>query len=214
MSDVTLYHLPPSPNNMKARIALAYKGIEFDTVEVALEDQERRQIVELSGQPLTPVLEHRGAVVYDSAAILRYLEANFPGTPKILFAERPRMVEAEGLEKWIKTNINEPVGMVFRQVFSEAPDLSVCERASQLMHERTGELEQRLEKADWLLGDTLSFVDITAAPFVFYAMLPESIAATHPAARFFHEHFTLGEGRERTREWCRRVMAYDPMMRG
>ena len=213
MSDVTLYQLPLSPNNVKVRIALAYKGIPYESVEVAYDDPERRRLVELSGQPLTPVLAHGDRVISDSAAIMRYLEANFPGTPKILFAERSQMSEAEALEKWIKTQINEPVGMAFGQVMSETPDLSVCRRASELMHERTATLEERLADSDWLVGDALSFVDITAAPFVIYAMLPERAAALHPAAAFLREHLTLGEGRERTRAWCRRVIAYDPMLR-
>jgi hypothetical protein len=29
MSELTLYELPPSPNNMKVRIGLGFKGLQF-----------------------------------------------------------------------------------------------------------------------------------------------------------------------------------------
>ncbi len=209
MADVLMYNLQPSPNNMKVRIALNYKGIPFDRVEITPDNQERAEVVAASGQPLTPVIKHGDRAVSDSSAIVRYLEANFPDTPKLLFTERPAMMEAERLERWIRTYINEPVGMVFNQAISETPDLEVCAEATRLMQERTGELEGRLEGSDWLLGDRMTFVDVTAAPFVSYSMVPAEMAAHHPIVQFFHDHFQLGDGRDRTRAWCGRVMSYD-----
>jgi len=208
MSDVVLYDLALSPNNIKVRIALNYKEIPFERIDIPADD-DRARVVEVSGQPLTPVIRHGGAVVVDSAAIMRYLEANFPDTPRILFTDRPTMMEANQLERWIFTNINGPVGTVFGQFMSDTPDAAVCEQAEAQLHENTADFESRLEGQDFLMGDTMSFVDITAAPFVSYGMVPEQLAARHPAARFFHEHLGLGADRERTRGWCARVMAYD-----
>jgi len=30
MSELTLYELPPSPNNMKVRVGLGFKGLQFE----------------------------------------------------------------------------------------------------------------------------------------------------------------------------------------
>ena len=49
MADITLWNLGPSPNNMKVRIAMNYKNIPFDTVEVDFVDEERAAVVEVSG---------------------------------------------------------------------------------------------------------------------------------------------------------------------
>lgn len=209
MSDLKLYDLPPSPNNMKIRIALNYKGLPFERFAVDPMDQERRQILELSGQPLTPVLVHGDRVVCDSAAILRYLDTNFRDTPPLLFPDRPTAIAADKLEKWARGPLTEPTSMVFGQAFAETPDLDVCRRASELMNQVTAEIEERLGAADWLIGDRMSFVDVTAAPAVFYSMLPEAAAAHHPIVKFFYDNLHLGEGRERTRDWCSRVMSYD-----
>lgn len=209
MSDLVLYDLALSPNSMKVRIGLAYKGLPYEKVPVALDDQTRELVIEVSGQPLTPVLVHGDTVVFDSGAILRYLDANFRDTPRLQAAERPRAQEIDRLERWARAALAEPIGIVFNQLLSETPDMAECERASRLLNDLTGETERRLETSDWLVGDSMSLADVTAAPVIFAGLFPASMADIHPAVRFFHDNLELGEGRERTRSWCRRVVAYD-----
>jgi len=209
MAEITLYQLFGSPNSTKIRIALNYKGLEHEIVDTEFGDMERAQIVALSGQPLTPVLQHGDTVLCDSAAILRYLDCNFPDTPRLLFADRERAREVDNLEKWIRGELTGPIGMAFAQATSESPDLEACAEASERMHELSGEIERRLQSSDWLVGDRMSLCDVTAAPVVGLAMVPPSFAAMHPVAGFMSEHFRLGDDRERTRAWVGRVSAYD-----
>jgi len=211
MADVTMWNLGPSPNNMKVRIALNYKGISFDTVEVDVMDEERAGVVEVSGQPLTPVIKHGDTVLYDSRAILRYLDNNFRDTPSLFATDRPTMMALEREEDYGRNKIAEPVGMVFQQAFAEGgPDVSVCQQASEMIHEATAPYEERLQNHDFLMGDHLTVVDVTAAPFVSYSMVPPEAGGTdNPIVQHFIDNFSLGEGRDKTREWVGRVMAYD-----
>lgn len=211
MPDITMWNLGPSPNNMKVRIALNYKDIPFDTVEVDFMDEERAAVVEVSGQPLTPVIKHGDAVIYDSRAILRYLDNNFRDTPSLFAADRPTMMALEREENYARDKISEPVGMVFNQAFAEGgPDASVCEQASQMIHEATATYEERLQNQEFLMGDHLTVVDVTAAPFVSYSMVPpEAGGPDNPIMQLFIDNFSLGEGRDKTRAWVGRVMAYD-----
>ncbi len=172
MADITLWNLGPSPNNMKVRIAMNYKSIPFDTVEVDFMDEERAGVVEVSGQPLTPVIKHGDAVVYDSRAILRYLDNNFRDTPSLFATDRPTMMELERQEHYARDAISNPVGMVFGQAFEQPPDLDVCAEASRLINEATAPYEERLQSQQFLAGDHLTVVDVTAAPYVSYAMVP------------------------------------------
>lgn len=211
MADVTMWNLGLSPNSMKVRIALNYKGIPFDKVEVDFMDEERAGVVEVSGQPLTPVIKHGDAVVYDSRAILRYLDCNFRDTPALFDTDRPTMMALEQEENYARAEIAAPGGMVFGQVLAEdGADLSVCEQASRMIHEATASYEERLQSHDFLMGDHLTVVDVTAAPFVSYAMFPADAGGEdNPIQQFFIDNFSLGEGRDKTREWVGRVMAYD-----
>ncbi len=209
MADITLWNLGPSPNNMKVRIAMNYKSIPFDTVEVDFMDEERAGVVEVSGQPLTPVIKHGDAVVYDSRAILRYLDNNFRDTPSLFATDRPTMMELERQEHYARDAISNPVGMVFGQAFEQPPDLDVCAEASRLINEATAPYEERLQSQQFLAGDHLTVVDVTAAPYVSYAMVPPEAGGENPIVQFFIDNLSLGEGRDKTREWVGRVMAYD-----
>ncbi|MCW3065674.1 MAG: glutathione S-transferase family protein, partial [Solirubrobacterales bacterium] len=60
-----LYRIPFSTNVERVALALAYKGLDAEAVDV---DPANRSLVEqVSGQPLTPVLEaDDGEVIADS----------------------------------------------------------------------------------------------------------------------------------------------------
>jgi glutathione S-transferase len=80
------YELAPSPNNTKVRMALRFKGIDFEAIPV--DPFDRAPVIEVSGQELTPVIADRGVVINDSEAILQYLDANYPETPRLIPPER------------------------------------------------------------------------------------------------------------------------------
>lgn len=210
MADITMWNLGPSPNSMKVRIALNYKGIPFDRVEVDIQDHERAGLVEASGQPLAPFITHGDTVVYDSRAILRYLDCNFRDTPPLLAKNRDAMQELEREENYARGAIAEPIGIVFTQLFAEdGPDASECEKASRMIHDATAPYEERLQDHDYLMGDHMTLVDVTAAPYVWYATVPAEMGGPdNPMLQLFIDHYKLGEGRDKTREWVQRVMQY------
>jgi len=204
---ITLYDLAPSPNNMKVRIAMNYKGIPFEKIPVP--PQDRSEVIRVSGQPLTPVITHGDRVIFDSASILRYLEANFRNTPPLFSTDYATMKEIERWEMYGRTELVRPVHTTFQQCFAEKKDFSETSRASRLLNELTGRVEDQLAKGSWLLGEGMTAADVSTAPLIFYGMLPAAVAESNPIARFFAEHLKLGGGREKTREWVGKTMAYD-----
>ena len=76
-----LWELAPSPNNLKVWMALRFKGIPFETASV--DPRDRKAVLAVSGQELTPVIEDRGIVLNDSEAILHYLDANYRDLPRL-----------------------------------------------------------------------------------------------------------------------------------
>src|SRR5205085_11287493 len=95
MESIQLWDLGPSPNSKKVRLALGYKGVTYEKVSV--DPMDRQKVVDLSGQPLTPVLVHGKTVVFDSSAILRYIEANVKREPRLFSSDYDTM---KRIEKW------------------------------------------------------------------------------------------------------------------
>ncbi len=210
---LTLHELTASPNNVKARIALGYKGLEYERVPLELNEfpGDRSPVVQLSRQPRLPVLQDGQTVLFGSDAILRYLEANFPEAPPIFTDDYQAFAEIEQWEIFARTQLGEPMGMLFGQAFAPETDSEVIAKANRLINNRTGALEDKLSTGEFLVGDHLTAADIACASLLHLADLTEESARSHPVTGFFHAHVKLGEGREKTRAWVRRVMAYDPV---
>lgn len=189
---ITVYGFETS-NNMKVRIALKHKGIPF-TFET-IDPSDRSEIERLSGQPLTPVMVHGGSVLFDSAAILRYLDANFLDTPRLFAGSRETIWEIERWEGFARRDLAAAMMMMLPLRFSGEDDPEVAAHAQELFDEATYRLEERLSEHEWLVGDAITAADVTAAPVVFRTV----------KAGFAQ----LPDGRDHTRTWMERVMALD-----
>lgn len=75
-----LYGYFRSSASYRVRIALALKGLAWDLQPVHLRRDEQRapEFLERNPQGLVPALEHDGAVLTQSLAIIEYLEERFP----------------------------------------------------------------------------------------------------------------------------------------
>lgn len=203
---ITLYELPPSPNTMKVRIALRYKDVPFQSVVV--DPADRAKVVEISGQPLTPVLVHGDTVIYDSSAILRYLDANLKQGPRLFSADRVAIKAIEGWEQFRRQVLGSALGVAFGQFFSGKVDADAIERANSQMDEATARIETHLAEGDWLVGEAMTAADILCATVVYYWCVPESAAPAGSIAAFFRQHLALPPRRERTQDWVKRVMVH------
>ncbi len=205
--NLVLHYLSPSPNNIKVGIALSYKGIPYEVRPV--DRQDRKALVEVSGQPLSPVLEDGGRVVFDSAAILRYLDANFEG-PRLFASEREPLKEIENWERHHWTVVGPFLRRAFGVFFSGGEDLAEARAAAEGMTKASADLEKHLEGREWLVGDSMTAADIFNACFVGFSCFPEALASSNPVWAWFDEHFRLGEERPNCREWVSRVFAHLP----
>lgn len=153
-------------NNMKVRVALGYKRIpyEFRTIEPS----DRRQIVRISGQHLTPVLVHGDRVLFDSAAILRYLDANFPDTRKLFGGDRDEQWQIEDWELFARRDLAAPMmELVHHRVAGGTVDAAMQARCAAAFAAAATTLAERIDGREWLVGDRLSAADITAAAVLF-----------------------------------------------
>lgn len=203
---VKLFDLRPSPNNIKVRLALAYKKIPHEIIPVDL--QSREPLIKASGQPLAPVLLHGETVVYDSYAILRYLDANWPGPPRLFSEERERQKGIEEWENFTRAECGPAVGMTFAQAIEGKVDPEKRKRANAMINRAAARVESALAGSPCLMGDVPNAADFTVAPMIMYGALSEAEATANPFARFFYDNLKI-ESSPKTRSWIGRIMELD-----
>jgi glutathione S-transferase len=82
---ITLYDAPRCPYCARARIMLAEKGVEFETVEIDLSDRPA-WLYEKNPAGRVPVLEEDDRPLPESAVIMEFLEERYP-EPSLLPAD-------------------------------------------------------------------------------------------------------------------------------
>jgi glutathione S-transferase len=194
MSPEIIIHGFETSNNMKVRVALGFKEIPYDfrTIDPA----DRTEIVRLSGQHLTPVMVHGDRVMFDSAAIMRYLEASFRDRPPLFGTSHREQWEIEDLELFARAILAGPMmEIVHHRVAGGTVDDAMRARCAGAFAEAAGTLIDRLKGREWLVGDRMSAADVTAAAVIYRVRKAKM--------------FDFPAGSESIEGWVGRVMAFD-----
>lgn len=207
MTKLILHTLPPSPFNAKVRLALNLKGIDYDTVLVQGFDG-REAIVEATGQPLTPVIIDGDRKIFDSFAILRYLDANFGG-PRLYSNTREGMREIERWEDLSRNGYGPALGLMLNMVIEGKQDADTIALVNRLFDQLTVRVEQALENNAYLTGDAISAADLAIAPFIHFAASDPESSPEKSLGRAVSAVLHLGPRHVHTRTWVEGVMAHD-----
>jgi glutathione S-transferase len=185
------WELSPSPNNTKVRMALRFKGIDFETVPV--DPFDRAPVVEVSGQELTPVIQDRGIVLNDSEAILQYLDANNPDKPRLLPGSREGRRECEAWQR----KLDETVAAHWLPGFLYCIGLR-----EDLDEESVARFQQALAVLNDEVGDRTSFkddpemavCDLRVAEWATYALPGEGLVRRVGLFKKFRDVFGVTPG--------------------
>lgn len=90
---LALYHWEPNANSGKPMLALAEKGVEFESryLDLLNFDQHKPEYLKINPNGTIPAMVHDDLMLTESTAIMEYVDAAFPGPPL-----RPRTP----LERW------------------------------------------------------------------------------------------------------------------
>jgi glutathione S-transferase len=181
-------------------LALAHKDLEVEGVVIAYSD--RSAVERVSGQPLVPVIEEDGEVVFDSARILRWLEQKHPDPP--LYPREPaRRAEMDIFIEWFDEVWKHPPNEIERQLGLLETDHEHIKHLGARMAGWLDMFESLLDGRDFLFGESFSAADCIAYPFVKYA------AGRHPKDEdLFHrilDDYQSVEGRPRLEAWIKRM---------
>jgi glutathione S-transferase len=183
MSEIVIHGIPGSPFTRSALIGLHEKRAAYRLAVLALGAGRTRTEEHLRLHPFgrVPVMEHGDFCLYETQAILRYIDAVFPGTTLQPQDARAlaRMSQIANIVDWyvfpfISVGITAERFMSQRfwgrpadeaNVAKALPQARICIR----------ELTRLKGSAEFLAGDTFSIADCMAAPhLLFFRGTPEA----------------------------------------
>src|SRR5215210_4871737 len=153
---ITLYDADRCPYCARARIALAEKGIEYETVEIDLDDRPA-WIYEKNPLGRVPVLEEDAFVLAESAVINEYLEERYPDPP--LWPADPGERALARLLVFRFDQFSKPYYALRR----------ADEGAGEAFERALGNLDALLEGQAYLSGREYGLADIAYVPWVLRA---------------------------------------------
>lgn len=171
MAEVTIVGIPMSTYVRTARLALEEKGVSYELdTSVQLRSDALRALHPFGK---IPVLKHGDYTLYETSAIVRYVDEAFDGPPLQPADARGR---AE-MEKWISVYnayIDPTVirTIVFERMlaprFGREPDQVKIETAMPDARRQIALVEAELGGRDYLAGDAPSLADFFMLPGLYY----------------------------------------------
>src|SRR5713101_1271551 len=202
-SRMIIHGVPGSPYVRAALLTLEEKGAEYELA--AMQPGTLKQQPHLSRHPFSriPAFEHDGWMLYETQAIMRYVDTVVPG-PR-LQPENPRaaarMNQLMGIVDWylmpqvsatitfnrvVAPRFNRPVDE--EKITQGIPNARIC----------IAEIGRLLDSQPWMAGDALSLADLLLAPHLsMFTQAPEG-------AQILQRHANL-------RGWLARIEARPSM---
>jgi glutathione S-transferase len=189
MPEFIIHSVPGSPFGRSVLAALEEKGASYRLAPVAPGTLQSAEHLARHPFGRVPVLEHDGFMLYETQAILRYLDRVLP-QPR-LTPDDPkraaRMDQAMNVNDWY---LFQGVGnvIIFHRVIAprlmgRAPDEAAIEAAMPKAKAVFNELARLLGQASYFAGEEISLADLLLAPAVaFFTRTPEwsVLGAPHP----------------------------------
>ena len=162
MAEVTIYGSQLSTYTRTARMACVEKDVSYDLVEVRPGSPEA-----LAVQPFgkVPALKHGDFVLYETAAIARYIDTAFPGgrlTPREPKAAA-RMIQwtSAACDYGYQVMIRElVVQRIVKPMMGGEADEAMIAAAVPKLERQLAIYDQALGENAWLAGDALTIADL------------------------------------------------------
>ena len=207
---MTLYGYFRSSTSYRTRIAMNLKGLDYEnvTVNLAKDEQLEAEFQAINPQGLVPVLQADDLLLYQSPAILEWLEEVYPESP-LLPKDAAGRMQVRALSAMIGCDIhplnNRRILQYLRNELSVGEE-DVMMWCNRWMSEGFAALEKRLaqdeNRGKFCYGDSPTFADCYLVPQV-------------SSARRFKVDLSLYPNIVAIDEHCRTLKAFadaDPMM--
>src|SRR2546427_6087246 len=161
---IKLHYHPLSTYSRRVLIALIEKQISYEPVPLDMTARKHRQPEYLALNPYgrVPTLEEDGFVLYESSAILEYIEATHPSPPLGPADGRGRALVAMHM-KLCDIQLARQTGVIIfpkRFLPKERWDEAAMAQAKKEIERHLAILERQIAGKDWMMGDRYSLVEV------------------------------------------------------
>lgn len=203
-----LYSHPFSSYSQKALIALYENGIAFDYR--MLEDPEAaREWAELWPLKRFPVLVDGATTVFESTAIIEYLDIHHRGPVPLIHGDG---VEVRMLDRFFDNYVMTPMQKVVLDHLRPEADRDAygVAEARRMLDAAYAWLDARMTDREWAAAGGFSMADCAATPSLFYADWVHPIDPSHPHARGYRQRLLARPSVARVVDEARPYRAYFP----
>jgi glutathione S-transferase len=160
-----------SPYAWKVWLALEHKKLPYEAKRMSFDngDLKTAEFTAVNPRQKVPALFDNGFAMYESAAILEYLEDRYPESGEPLW---PKDAQSRAVARRRAAEVVAYVDPVNDKILSEVfgpadstPDIVVIEDGKKALVAELARIERWLD-ADYLAGDTLSAADFTLYPYL------------------------------------------------
>jgi glutathione S-transferase len=156
-----------SPYSWRALLALEYKQLSYVShlVQFAKQEHKGPALLKMNPRGRVPVLKDDDYVVFESLAILHYLDRKYPQQP--LFGRSAE--EAGTIERVIceyQSYAEEHIMRIIQAILFQGIEgrMEEIERVLGLVLKEAATIENRLATSAWLVGEAFSAADIVVFP--------------------------------------------------
>jgi glutathione S-transferase len=185
MSNFVLHSIPGSPFGRSVLIALEEKGARYTLAPVKAGDHKQEPYISLQPFGRIPAFEHDGFKLYETQAILRYLDRALPNPaltptdPKLA----ARMDQVLNICDWyLFQGVNNVIGfqrVVGPRVMGMTPDEAAIAAAMPKAHIVFNELSRLLGDQPYFAGDKLSLADLHDRAAIRFPVANAGMGAAH-----------------------------------
>ena len=181
-----LHYHPFSTFARRVRIALIEKNIPCELVEIDMAAGAHRGDTyrKLNPYGRVPTLEEDGFLLYESTAILEYLEATHPQPPLVPADARGRALVSMHMKLCDIQLARQSGTIIFPKRFlpKERWDEAAIGQAKKEIDKHLAILDGQLAGKTYLVGDTFSLAEVCYVPFVEFFPLMEVVPPANVAA--------------------------------
>jgi glutathione S-transferase len=166
---ITLYWASGSPFSWRVLLALEHKRLPFESQQLHFDKQEHQspQMLKMNPRGRVPVLKDNDYVVFESVAILYYLDLKYPQVP--IFGLTP---EESGVimrvicefQAYAEPSLQRIIEAVFADQVSD--DIEELTDAMHIVGREARTIEGRLSKEQWIVGENYTALDMVIFPWI------------------------------------------------